>query len=350
MDATPRSKPGRCSAPRLVPRPSRRGRGSRPRRGSLPRARILALCLGLSAGAWEGEGEGGEEGGEGRPGAPATRQADPLAVTIDDIPWVGATHPGETQLDATRRLLAALAAHGVTAVGFVNCDRVTKDSPVLRAWLDAGQRVGNHTAAHLDLNRAEPGRWLRDARRCHAFVEDLDDGIVWFRYPYLHQGQTAARRRAAAELLAELGSRNAHVSIDTSDWILAAAYGDALRRGDAALQREIGAAFIDHVLAAAAHYRAVARERAQRDIAHVLLLHANALVADHLDDLLGSLRAEGFRFVPLEDALADPVYDRPDDYTGPDGLSWLYRFEPAAPELKAWDDAEAAALRERFGR
>jgi peptidoglycan-N-acetylglucosamine deacetylase len=284
------------------------------------------------------------------PDAPATRHAGALAVTLDDVPWVGATHPGETQLDATRRLLAALDAHAVTAVGFVNCDRVTRASPILRAWLDAGQRLGNHTAAHLDLNRADLERWLEDARRCHAFVEGIGNGFVWFRYPYLHEGPTAERRRAAAGLLAELGSRNAHVSIETSDWILAAAYGDAIRRGDAARQREIGAAFIHHVVAAAGHYRAVARERAERDVAHVLLLHANALVADHLDDLLGRLRAEGFRFVTVEEALADPVYALPDDYIGPDGLSWLYRFEPAAPELKAWDDAEAARLRARFGR
>lgn len=278
-------------------------------------------------------------------GAPAEQHTGALAITIDDVPWVGATHPAETQLDATRRLLAALQAHGVTAVGFVNCDRVGADSPILRAWLDAGQELGNHTGGHLDLNRAPLEGWLRHARSCHAFLARLVDPPIWFRYPYLHQGPTRERRQAALDLLAELGSPIAHVSIDNSDWILAAAYRDAALVRDEARMTEIGDAFIDHILAAAVHYRDVARERVGRDIAHVLLLHANTLVADHLDRLLARLRGEGFRFVTLEQAQQDPVYALPDGYIGEEGLSWLYRIEPAAPELKAWDDAEAARLR-----
>jgi hypothetical protein len=42
------------------------------------------------------------------------------------------------------------------------------------------------------------------------------------------------------------------------------------------------------------------------------------------------------------------VYGLPDGYTGDRGLSWLYRFEPPAPELAAWDDAEARRLREQY--
>lgn len=34
-----------------------------------------------------------------------------------------------------------------------------------------------------------------------------------------------------------------------------------------------------------------------------------------------------------------------DDYVGSEGLSWLYRIPPAAPELSARDRAEADALR-----
>jgi peptidoglycan/xylan/chitin deacetylase (PgdA/CDA1 family) len=273
-----------------------------------------------------------------------------VAVTIDDLPWVGALRPGEDRQAAMARMIDALVSRGVPAMGFVNCERAGPDSPVLLMWLGAGLELGNHTAAHLDLNEAPLARWLADVRSCHAFVQRLTgEAPVWFRYPFLHQGATAERQQAALELLDQLGSRIAHVSIDNSDWILAGAYGDAVRARDDARAAAIASAFIDHAMAATDHYRDVAQRKAGRDAAHVLLLHANLLVADHIGALLDRLREErGMRFVTVEEAHGDPIYARRDGYTGPDGLSWLYRMDPATPELSAWDDAEAARLRREW--
>lgn len=308
-----------------------------------------------------GCGRGGEpdrdarEAPEAPAGAAVPRAEEPiagrLAVTIDDLPWVGARPPGESRVEATRRLLAALQENGAPATGFVNCGRVQPGTPVLRLWLDAGMDLGNHTAEHLDLNRAPVDAWLADLRSCHAFARELTgEPIVYFRYPYLHRGPTSERYAAARAALDSLDSPIAAVTIDTSDWILAAAYADALRAGDDARAEAIGAALVEHVARQAAHYREVARRKVGRDVAHVLLLHANALEADYLSEVLERLRADGFRFVPLADALEDAVYDRPDDYIGPEGLSWLYRMEPATPEMAEWDDREAARLRALFPR
>ncbi len=93
------------------------------------------------------------------------------------------------------------------------------------------------------------------------------------------------------------------------------------------------------------HAREVARRKVGRDVDHVLLLHANALVADHMGALLDTLQAEGFRFVSLGEALRDPIYQRADGYAGPKGLSWLYRAVPATPGDVEWDDAAASRLR-----
>ena len=98
-----------------------------------------------------------------------------------------------------------------------------------------------------------------------------------------------------------------------------------------------------------AHFQEVARTRLGRDVDQILLLHANALAADHLGSLLDALKAQGYDFISLEEALRDPVYDRADGYTGRKGLSWLYRFEPAIPEGAEWDDREEAHLRALFG-
>lgn len=273
-----------------------------------------------------------------------------LAVTIDDLPWIGAVRPGETREDALRSLIEALLARDVPAVGFANCDRSGPAAPLLRMWVDAGLELGNHTAAHLDLNDAPLEQWLRDVRSCHDIVRGLTgEERVWFRYPFLHQGPTAERRAAALALLGELDSPIAHVTIDNSDWILAVAYGDAVTAGDSARAAAIGEAFVEHIIRATQHYQEIARQKTGRDVPHVLLLHANLLVADHVDMLLDRLRSQyGFRIVSVEAAQRDSLYDRLDGYTGGGGLSWLYRMAPPTPEMATWDDAEAQWLRSEW--
>jgi peptidoglycan/xylan/chitin deacetylase (PgdA/CDA1 family) len=249
-----------------------------------------------------------------------------------------------------RSLIDALAAHDVPAIGFANCDRAATGAPLMRMWLDAGFELGNHTAAHRDLNDSPLEPWLDDVRTCHDRIRSLtDSATVWFRFPYLHQGPTAERQAAALALLNDLQSPIAHVTIDNADWILAVAYGNAITEGDSTRAAAIGNAFVEHIVAATRHYRDIARQKAGRDVPHVLLLHANLLVADYIGALIERLQAEqGFRFVSIADAQSDSVYLRPDRYTGPDGLSWLYRMAPPTPQMKTWDDAEAARLRQSW--
>ncbi|HSJ25253.1 MAG TPA: polysaccharide deacetylase family protein [Longimicrobiales bacterium] len=272
-----------------------------------------------------------------------------MAITVDDLPWIGAVRPGETQGDALQRLIDALVARNAPAMAFPNCARLGAGAPSVHRWVAAGLDVGNHSAGHLDLNSAPLAQWLADVRSCHDVVKSLTGAnTVWFRFPFLHQGPTAERQDAALALLRELGSPIAHVSIDTSDWILAVAYGEAVRAGNATRADSIGAAFVQHVLRAAEHYQEVARRKVGNDVAHVLLLHANLLVSDYIGPLLDELAGRGFQFVSVAAAHQDPVYRRRDEYTGADGLSWLYRMAPATPEEKAWDDAEAAQLRAQW--
>jgi peptidoglycan/xylan/chitin deacetylase (PgdA/CDA1 family) len=289
------------------------------------------------------------------PGDPPADPAPPaatipaMAVTIDDLPWIGALRPGESRAEALQRMIDALVSRDVPAMAFPNCGRVGAGAPTLRQWLEAGLELGNHTAAHLDLNRAPLQQWLRDVRTCHDMLQGLTGAdTLWFRYPFLHQGPDAPRQQAALDLLAELGSPIAHVTIDNSDWILAVAYGEAVRAGDEDRAAAVADAFIDHILRATGHYQQVAQRKVGRDVPHVLLLHANLLVADQMGRLLDELGARGFRFISVSEAHRDPVYALPDEYTGSDGLSWLYRMQPATPEDKAWDDAEAARLRGRW--
>ena len=66
----------------------------------------------------------------------------------------------------------------------------------------------------------------------------------------------------------------------------------------------------------------------------VLLLHANALNADTYPDLVAGLRARGYRFVDIDEAMRDPAYRRGDEFTGALGTSWIHRWAIAAG--KSW--------------
>jgi hypothetical protein len=142
-------------------------------------------------------------------------------------------------------------------------------------------------------------------------------------------------------LTTQQGLQLARVTIDNHEWKLAFLYADAKARGDAAAQARIAQAYTAHVRDAARHFRAVAQDKLGREPAHVLLLHANALLAEHGATMLAALAGDGATFISLEQALADPLYAQPDRYVGTGGVSWLYRVDPLTEtwtwELQAWD-------------
>jgi peptidoglycan-N-acetylglucosamine deacetylase len=274
-----------------------------------------------------------------------------LAVTLDDLPFVGGLGPGDTRPAATARILEALRHHHVPATGFVVCERIDDNPGLLTLWMKSGMELGNHSSSHAHLDAVALDDWTDDVCRCGERLAALTGAPVrWFRYPFLQMGATIARRDSALAVVRRCGHEVAQVSVDTGEWALVKPYVAALAAGDRDRVRAIGDAYIEHLLMAIDHYRDVARQRTGRDVAQVLLLHANALAADSLDALLAAIEARGGRFVSLAEALADSVYRRPDDYAGPIGLSWLYRFHPAADSAWAWDDAQVHALQERFAR
>jgi len=283
-----------------------------------------------------------------QPSPPPAVAAEPepavIAVTIDDLPFVGPVGPGDSREAATDRMMWALRSHHVIATGFVVCRTLARQRGIVQKWLDAGMELGNHTRTHRDLEQVEPAEWEEEVASCRTEITALTGTPPrYFRYPYLRQGETAERRDAAAAFVRGLGHELAPVSVDTNEWMLVAPYVRALERGDDAEAQRVGNAYVTHVMESVRHFRRVARERVGRDVRHVLLLHANAIAADRLDELLTAIEGEGLRFVPLAEALADPVYARRDDYAGRETISWLYRFEPVMTD-RTFDDAQNAFL------
>ena len=265
--------------------------------------------------------------------APALEVDRRIAVTVDDLPLGGRQHDLAYQQRVTRDLLAHLTAADVPAIGFVNEVKLDVEGEhdervaLLQAWLDAGFELGNHTRDHPSLFDTPLAEFQQNVLEGDVVTERLlaarGDSVRYFRHPYLNTGPDLETKQAFEAWLEGEGLTVAPVTHDNAEWLYAAAYD---RAESSELRTNIADAYIAYMDTTAGYFEALEQKLFGRAIDHVLLVHANALNADHLDRLLAMFRRRGYRFVTLEDALEDPAYRSEDTYTGRAGISWLQRW------------------------
>lgn len=267
----------------------------------------------------------------------ATITSRQVAVTFDDLPAVPPTIPIARQQTLTRDLLKSIKAAGVPAIGFVNENKVEtngKRDPakikLLEQWLDAGLELGNHTYSHPDLHHIDVDDFENDIvageRVTNELLMNRGRKIRWFRHPFLHTGTSLETRQRIERFLRTRGVRVAPVTLDNSEWIFARAYENAIAKNDGALKKRLGVEYVAYMDRKLAYFEQQSQALFGRNIPHVLLVHANALNADWFDELAASMKKRGYRFIPLERAVADPAYRSKDEYAGPMGLTWIHRW------------------------
>lgn len=293
-----------------------------------------------------------------------------LSITFDDLPWTSLPKQAPPDLlERHQALVRSLRAARVPAVGFVNesklyqgHERVPARVQMLRDWLDAGLALGNHTRDHVDLHTMSLAEYQRNILAGESVLRPLlaeyGQAPLWFRHPYLHAGQSASIRADLAAFLETHDYQIAPVTIDNSEWIYAKAYHDCVRRPEcpAGMRTRLIQSYVPYMRDKIRYYEAQSERFFGRQIAQVLLLHANELNAACLDQLLTMLTDAGYQFVPLATALKDPVYQREVGYDGPAGPSWIHRWAMAMdfkgadfagePLVPAWVLAEAGLERE----
>lgn len=267
-----------------------------------------------------------------------------VAVTFDDLPAVTSL-PLSGQRTLTQKLLRSIRSARVPAVGFVNEDklRTPGHTALLQPWLTAGLELGNHTYSHGDLHRGAVADYEADIVRGERVTRSLlrDRGLTlrWFRHPFLHTGTSLETKQRVERFLTSHGYRVAPVTLDNSEWIFARAYELA---NDGATRKRVGEAYVLYMDQKLAYFEQQSQKLFERNIRHVLLLHANALNADWFDDLAASMRARGYGFITLDQALEDPAYRSADTYTGRGGISWIHRWALTAGRPKEFFAGEPA--------
>jgi hypothetical protein len=130
----------------------------------------------------------------------------------------------------------------------------------------------------------------------------------YFRYPYLHEGDTLDKRDAVRRWLSSRRYTVAQVTVDFQDWAWNDAYARCVALRDHASIERMKTTFLDAAKAALAWSTQVSARLFDRQVKHILLLHLGAFDAVMLDELLSMYRAGGVTFVGLTSAVQDPAY------------------------------------------
>lgn len=237
-----------------------------------------------------------------------------VAFTFDDLPAHGPLPPGEFRPEPIRTILKVLKSEHMPPVyGFVNGFRTSEypyQTELLQEWIASGNPLGNHTWSHPSLDKSTAKSYIHNIAENEPLLEKVDPtgDWHWFRYPFLEEGDTLAKRDAVREYLLGHGYKIAEVNLDFGDYL----WNDTYARCAAKKDLTAVASLHDSYLATADEFITYSRTLSQRlyghDIPYVLLLHVGAFDAKMLPELIGLFRKRGFEFVSLPQAESDPVY------------------------------------------
>jgi peptidoglycan/xylan/chitin deacetylase (PgdA/CDA1 family) len=291
---------------------------------------------------------------------PATAREARIALTFDDLPELSLVEDAGWDRDLNERLLAGLERHHLPATGFVVGDKLEADragqTAILDLWLAAGYPLENHTYSHESPSELGTAGYIADIARDDALLRPLLGKYHrkprWFRHPYLETGATVAARHEIDGWLARHGYRVAPVSLVPSDYEFSEPYDAALAHRDEAHARAIRRAWLSYFRRSVVWYREASHVLFGRDIAYVLLLHANRLNADTIDELAAILEREQLKVVSLDKAIRDPAYRIADAYAGKDGIDWMERWSRVLKKPLPWDTFRepSAAIQAEYAR
>ena len=249
-----------------------------------------------------------------------------VAITVDDLPYTNGAlvvaADSSTAAMVNRKLLDAFESHRVPVTGFV-IQKVAEslNVDVLKEWTSRGFDLGNHTYSHIDGNSLSVEQIEQEIVRGEAGRK-----MAFFRFPQNHTGDTQEKHDAVAAFLAQRGYRLATCTIDTSDYLFNAAYVQMLAKNDAENARKLRGEYLAYTSTEIDYYSALNKQVLGYEPPHVMLLHANRLNADVIEQILRLFEEKRYNFVSLKTAQSDAAYRTPETFITKFGPMWGYRW------------------------
>jgi peptidoglycan/xylan/chitin deacetylase (PgdA/CDA1 family) len=242
---------------------------------------------------------------------PPDKDKPQIAITMDDFAWNRSVKLAPEERN--RAILGALKSHGgLKAALFVagkNADNETGQT-LLREWDKASHLIGNHSYSHKELNsnKVTAEVFTADILKCEEVIKKFPHFRKRFRFPYLSEGETAAKRDAVRTFLKQNGYRTGHVTIDASDWAVEDRLSARLTKDPAADAKPYRDFYLSHMWERSLYYDDLSQKVLGRSVKHTILMHYNLLNALFLGDLLDMFKSKGWKLIDAAEAFMDPVF------------------------------------------
>lgn len=255
-----------------------------------------------------------------------------VAITVDDLPTAGTLPPKTSHLMVANEMLAAFQKHHVTDVyGFINGDKYkpkTESAKILQEWVTDGQLLGNHVYSHFALPYMTAAKYIALIQKNNPILEKYmgNKNYRYFRYTFLAEGETRAKRDAVRQYLAKNHYTIAPVTTDFADFRWNTPYARCVRKHDEKGIAWLEQSYLTEALYALQRSHALAEHLFNRDVKYVLLVHIGAFDAKIMDKLLNTYEHQGVKFISLPEALSDQIYKTPPDLVTPMSYTYLTRI------------------------
>lgn len=233
-----------------------------------------------------------------------------IAISFDD----GSTTnmPGYSWKEWHSKILNHLEKHQIKGMLFAVGGQLNheKGKYVLESWKEAGHYLGNHTYSHPNFSSENVSLedYKLDFSKNKRFLDQYDNLLPYFRFPYLREGETEAKRDGFRQFLDDEGVKIAHVTVDGEDWYINNRLVNMLKQNPNADLMGFRNLYVQHHVDRARFNDSLAMVLTGRKIDHVLLLHHNLAAGLFLGDLLEALKVEGWELIDIELALQDSIY------------------------------------------
>lgn len=222
-----------------------------------------------------------------------------VALTIDDLPFVGPVHNKSGEINRFSQLVKHLEERSVPATGFIIAGSIGPgQDELLNEFKQKGFSLGNHTYTHINLNRVGAKRYIEDLDKAEARLDGIMTYPKYFRYPYLAEGRGDSNRQVKDYLTAH-NYTIAPVTIDSKDYkfngkLLAVNW----KNRDAKLEsiKKDYLAYIDKQITQAEKIHST-------ETPEILLVHANLLNSHAMGDVIELFQKRGYKFIPLDEAI-----------------------------------------------
>lgn len=211
-----------------------------------------------------------------------------------------------------QHLLQQLSTAQIKSIIFPSYIKIgdTQGKTLVQQWGEQGHLIGNHSAYHQNLNKAEisTAEYIHSIQINESIFKDLPNYVYLYRFPFLKEGDTFEKRNTVQKWLSTHHYQHGAVSIDASDWFYNLKYLAYKKANAPDKLARLKQAYLTHLLDRAQYYDELALQSIGRSPDHVLLLHTNAINGAFLSEIIAHFQANDWHFISAQQAFKDPLY------------------------------------------